>query len=82
MELNQKMDQQDFDGVKKSGIWVGKFEVTGNLLTGEQACTNEECDTSKVTIKLGKASIRNQTISSFFIVKKYAISKCKYLWIQ
>ncbi len=60
----------DFGGEKRSGFWVGKFETTGNLSTEVQACTDETCDVSKVTIKPGLTSIRNQTISSFFYMSR------------
>ncbi len=62
----------DFGGEKKSGIWVGKFEITGNLSTSTevQACTNETCDVSKVTIKPDASSLKNQTVSSFFYMAR------------
>ncbi len=56
----------DFGGEKKSGIWVGKFETTGSLSSNGQACVNETCDVSNITIKPGVASLRNQSVSSFF----------------
>ena len=60
----------DFGGEKKSGIWVGKFETTGSLLTEGQACVDETCDVSNVTIKPGEISLRNQTVSSFFYMAR------------
>ncbi len=60
----------DFGGDKKSGIWVGKFEPTGSLLTNDQACINELCDTSKVTIKPELSSLRSQTVSSYFYMAR------------
>ncbi len=60
----------DFGGEKKSGIWVGKFETTGSLSSNGQACVNETCDVSNVTIKPGVTSLRNQTVSSFFYVAR------------
>ncbi len=56
----------DFDGVKRSGIWVGKFEIAGSLSTNGQACVNELCNVKNVTIKPGEISLRSQTVSSFF----------------
>ncbi len=56
----------DFGGEKRSGIWVGKFETAGSLSTDGQACIDESCDVSNITIKPGVASLRNQTVSSFF----------------
>ncbi len=56
----------DFGGEKKSGIWVGKFETTGNLSEGSQVCVNEACDVSKLTIKPGLVSLRYSLVSSFF----------------
>ncbi len=55
----------DFGDEKRNGIWVGKFEVTGTLAS-TNLCVNEACNVSKVTIKPGVASLRNQQISSFF----------------
>ncbi len=60
----------DFGGEKRSGIWVGKFETTGSLLTDKQACVNEVCDVSEVTIKPGITSIRIQNLSSFFYMAR------------
>ncbi len=60
----------DFDGVKRSGIWVGKFETTGTLSADKQACVNEECDVRNVSIKPEVVSLRNQTVSSFFYVAR------------
>ncbi len=60
----------DFDGEKKSGIWVGKFETTGTLLADGQSCINESCDVSKVTIKPDVSSLKNQTVSSFFYMAR------------
>ncbi len=56
----------DFGGEKKNGIWVGKFETTGSLEGGGQACVDETCIVSNVTIKPGVESLRSQTVSSFF----------------
>ncbi len=55
----------DFGGEKRSGIWVGKFETTGELAS-TNLCINETCDVSKVTIKPGNTSIRSQKVSSLF----------------
>ncbi len=60
----------DFGGEKKSGIWVAKFEMTGNLSTDAQACTNTNCDVSNVTVKPSLPSLRNQTVSSFFFMSR------------
>ncbi len=60
----------DFGGEKRNGIWVGKFETTGSLSKDVQACVNESCDVSKVTIKPGLTSLRNQTISSFYFMSR------------
>ncbi len=56
-------DAFTFGGKNLPGIWVGKFELGGTL---SDACTNETCDTSKLTIKPGETSLREQTVSSFF----------------
>ncbi len=50
-----------------TGIWFGKFEIGGSL---SSACKNESCDASKILIKPLIASIRNQTISSFFFASR------------
>ncbi len=55
----------DFGGEKKNGIWVGKFETTG-ALDSKDACIDEACNVSKVTIKPGVPSLRNQRNASFF----------------
>ncbi len=60
----------NFDGVTQAGMWVGKFEVSGSLSKTEQACVDEACDVSNITIKPGISSIRNQTISSFFYMAR------------
>ncbi len=60
----------DFGEEKKGGIWVGKFETSGSLSTNGQACVNESCDVSKITIKPGVDSIRNQIVSSFFYMSR------------
>ena len=60
----------DFGGEKRSGIWVGKFETTGSLLKDRQACVDETCDVSKVTIKPEATSLRTQTLSSFFFMSR------------
>ena len=68
-------DAFTFDG-NKSGIWVGKFQTTGTIQgVGEnanttQACTNETCDISQVTIKPNLTRLTNQTISSSFYVSR------------
>ncbi len=59
----------DFGGEKKNGIWVGKFETTGDL-SSQNACINEACDVSKVTIIPGMASLRGQRVASFFYVAR------------
>ena len=46
-----------------SGIWFGKFETGGTLVS---ARTNESCDTSNVVLKPNISSLRNQKLSSFF----------------
>ena len=53
-----------------SGVWIGKFEVAGSLAKDSQACKNERCYVSKVTIKPNVASIRSQTVSSFFYMAR------------
>ncbi len=60
----------DFDGEKKSGLWIGKFEVSGNLTSDGQACVDNLCDSSKITIKPGEISLVNQTVSSFFYMSR------------
>ena len=50
-----------------TGIWYAKFETTGTLST---SCTDTNCDTSQVTIKPGLASLRSQTVSSFFYMAR------------
>ncbi len=60
----------DFGGEKRSGIWVGKFETTGSLSTDGQACENEVCNVSQITIKPNEKSLRNQTVSSFFYASR------------
>ncbi len=60
----------DFGGEKRSGLWVGKFEPTGNLLSDVQACIDTNCNVSNVTVKPGLSSIRNQTVSSFFYMAR------------
>lgn len=49
------------------GIWYAKFETTGTL---SNACTNENCDVSSVTVKPFVASLRNQRVSSFFYMAR------------
>ncbi len=53
----------DFGGEKRSGIWVGKFETTGELTPD---CTSESCTVDKLSIKPNLQSLRSQTVSSFF----------------
>ncbi len=60
----------DFGGEKKSGIWVSKFETTGNLLLDAQACTNTSCNVSSVTVKPGLNSLRIQRVSSFYFMSR------------
>ncbi len=60
----------NFAGANQAGMWVGKFETAGSLTTDGQACTDTSCDVSKVTIKPGVESLRNQTISSFYFMSR------------
>ncbi len=55
----------NFGGTSQSGIWVGKFEVTGTL-DSQDVCVDETCNVSNVTIKPAEVSLRNQRVSSFF----------------
>ena len=52
-----------FGDKQLTGIWYAKFETTGTLIT---PCTDINCDVSTITIKPGLASLRSQTVSSFF----------------
>ncbi len=61
-----------FDNKQLSGIWVGKFELAGNLIS---ACTDATCDISSLTIKPNVTSLTNQKVSSFF----YAIKSMQKL---
>ncbi len=49
-----------------NGFWYAKFETAGTLSTNYQACSNETCDISNITIKPNETSLRDQTVSSFF----------------
>ncbi len=60
----------DFGGEKRSGIWVGKFETTGNSFDGTQVCTDTKCNVGNVTIKPGVTSLSSQTVSSFFYMAR------------
>ena len=56
-----------FNGKEVTGIWYAKFETTGTL---SNPCSNTKCDTSRITIKPGLTSLRNQTVSSFFYMAR------------
>ncbi len=60
-------DAFKFDGTNQAGIWVGKFETTGTLA---DACVNESCAVSTLSIKPNLQSLRRQTVSSFFFAAR------------
>ena len=60
----------NFDNTPRAGIWVAKFEPSGSLGQDGQACTNENCNVSNVTILPNKVSMRSQTVSSFFYMAR------------
>ncbi len=60
----------NFDSTPRAGIWVAKFEPSGSLEQDIQACTNESCNVSSVTILPGKIPLKNQSISSFFYMAR------------
>ncbi len=62
-------DAFNFGETAQSGIWVGKFEVTGTL-SSTNLCVDEACDVSGVTIKPGVTSLRIQRTASFFYAAK------------
>ncbi len=53
----------NFGGTTQAGIWVGKFETTGELAS---ACTSESCAVDKLSIKPDTPSLISQSVSSFF----------------
>ena len=53
----------NFGGTELSGIWFGKFEIGGTLIS---ECTNESCDISNIVVKPNVSSLRIQNLSSFF----------------
>ncbi len=56
-----------FGGEELSGLWIGKFETTGNI---SAACTDETCATADLSIKPNLVAVRNQTVSSFFYASR------------
>ncbi len=62
-------DAFNFDGVNRSGIWVAKFEVTGDL-SPFTPCKNENCDISYITIKPNVPSAQNHSMSSYFYMAR------------
>ncbi len=54
----------------RAGIWVSKTEVGGRLSKDFQACTDDNCDVSKIQIKPGQNAIIHQSISSFFFASR------------
>ena len=56
-----------FEGEELSGLWVGKFETTGNM---SAACTDENCTTADLSVKPNLTSLRNQSVSSLFYASR------------
>lgn len=65
-----------FGGVNQSGLWVGKFETTGEDKDTQTqfTCTDTNC-TQKVTIKPGYISARNATVSNQFYASRSIASQ-------
>ena len=60
----------NFDNTPRAGIWVAKFEPTGNLERDGQVCGSENCDVSAVTIKPNTATLKAQSVGSYFYMSR------------